>query len=223
MASKLDNSLKASDLRSFFSSYHEEDNGVIEGTYQLYRIVDETVYYGSFYMKIDCNHLIPEIYLPNNMNEMKKEGFNHFYREGNCCLGTNLDILLKWGNKRNAVDFFDNIVDAYLVNYLSFKETGKPLFGEYGHRGLKDYYCELFNTDKDRLCTIIRRVNHILRLKKVSDSEMCLCSPNRKFNNCDCTGKRAVMIMLKDKSIEKAFLDETRSFKCQTDRKYRKK
>ncbi|WP_400201549.1 hypothetical protein, partial [Candidatus Methanarcanum hacksteinii] len=157
-------------IKQLFTSYEEWDQHdfedyndgslAISGTYVLNRDLDGKVYRQEFRLGIIFAELIPHIYLLDEAEDIKRSGFDHFYEGGRCCLGTDVAVLLSWGTEYNALTFFENVVDPFLINTISYREQGIAVMGElkHGSKGMEEYYSSLFNVSETEIKQTIQRV-----------------------------------------------------------------
>ena len=222
------------DIKKILTSYQEraqeelEDRNdgflAISGTYELNRILNDKVYQKEFQVGIVLTELIPHVYLLKDMDKIKKSGFHHFYEGDRCCLGTDVAILLSWGMEYDTVAFFENGMDPFLINTMSYVEEGVAVMGELGHgsAGMEEYYCSLFGVDDKELRQTIPKVFSILFNRRIPDTQMCTCRKNT-FSECNCAGKRFLNRAIKDQSLTKAFYNDMKSISWVNVKKYRKR
>ena len=222
------------DIKKILTSYQErtqeelEDRNdgflAISGTYELNRVLNDKVYQKEFQVGIVLTELIPHVYLLKDMDEIKKSGFHHFYEGDRCCLGTDVAILLSWGMEYDTVAFFENVVDPFLINTMSYVEEGVAVMGELGHgsAGMEEYYCSLFGVDDKELRQTLPKVFPILFNRRIPDTQMCTCRKNT-FSECNCAGKRFLNRAIKEQSLTKAFYKDMKSISWVNVKKYRKR
>lgn len=222
------------DIERLFTSYeerkqsdfenHDDKRLAISGTYVLNRTLGSQVYEQVFRLGIVLTDLIPHIYLLDEVEEIKKSGFNHFYEGGRCCLGTDVSVLLSWGPKYDTSVFFEEVVDPYLINTLSYRREGIAVMGElrHGSEGMEDYYCTLFDVPRTEIKQTIRRVYNILFTRTIQEDQTCICRKNR-FSDCDCTGKNFLKRAIKDQTLTKGFYNDMRSIPWAKGMKYRRR
>ena len=222
------------DIKGIFTSYQEREQQDLEGrndgclaisgTYELNRILKDKVYQKEFHLGIVMTELIPHVYLLNDMDKIKESGFHHFYEGGRCCLGTDVAILLSWGREYDTAAFFEDVVDPFLINTLSYVEKGVAVMGELGHgsMGMEEYYCSLFGVDNKELRQTIPRVFSILFNRRIPDGQMCTCR-RKTFSDCDCAGKGFLSRAIKDQTLTRGFYNDMRSIPWVKGMKYRRR
>lgn len=222
------------DIERLFTSYEERkqcdfenyDNKcpAISGTYVLNRILDDQVYEQVFRLGVILTNLIPHIYLLDEVEEIKESGFDHFYEGGRCCLGTDVSVLLSWGMEYDTVTFFENVVDPFLINTISYRREGIAVMGELGHgtKGMEDYYCSLFDVPGTEIKQTIRRVYNVLFTRTIQGEKICICRKN-KFFDCNCAGKNFLERAIKNQALTKGFYNDMRSIPWAKGMKCRKR
>ncbi len=222
------------DIERIFTSYEERnqcdfedrDEGcpAISGTYVLNRVLEDKVYRREFRLGVVLTDLIPHIYMLGEIEEIKKSGFNHFYEGGRCCLGTDVAVLISWGMEYDIITFFENVVDPFLINTISYREEGVAVMGELGHgsRGMEEYYCSLFAVPETEIKQTVRRVYSILFTRLLPEEQICICRKN-KFSDCNCSGKDFLKRAVKDQTLTKGFYNDMRSIPWAKGIKYRKR
>lgn len=171
-----------------FSSYYIKDDDLnfisISGIYNLNVEVKGNLYRGQFTVIIQANKQnwdIPELYLPK---VTIPHGFGHIYKDNKCCLGLNLEIENAW-RPRTFISFLENIVDPFLVNYLSFLKTKQYILGDRPHEkeGVLNYYSQFFNTSHyEEVNGILKYVyNKLKRKELIKGHNSCPCGSNKKL------------------------------------------
>lgn len=160
----------------------------IAGEYFLNREFNEKIYQHIFYLVVIVDKTgqlsIPIVYLPKEQRPYK---FEHLYKDNSCCLGLTHELIGIWGEKQSAIDFFEKIIDPFLINLLSCRNTGKCATEErpHGEDGLADYYKDLLGM------TAIECKNALFYLyQKVRRGELakghnpCPCGSGKKLRHC---------------------------------------
>ena len=221
-------------IKGIFTSYQEReqreldgrDEGylAISGTYELNRVLNGKVYQKEFLLGIVLTEPIPHVYLLKDMDGIKKSGFHHFYEGGRCCLGTDVAILLSWGREYDTAAFFEDGVDPFLINTISYIEEGIAVMGELGHgsKGMEEYYCSLFGVDNKEIRQTIPRILTILFKRQIPDSQLCNCRKNI-FSECTCAGKMFLDRAIKDQTLTKAFYKDMKTISWVNVKKYRRR
>ena len=89
----------------------------IAGEYFLNREFKGKIYQCIFYLVVIVDKTgqlsIPIVYLPKEQRPYK---FEHLYKDNSCCLGLTHELIGIWGEKQSAIDFFEKIIDPFLIN-----------------------------------------------------------------------------------------------------------
>lgn len=160
----------------------------IAGNYYLNRSYNGEIFYKMFYLVIILDKTrqikLPIVWLPQ---EIKPNNFAHMYSDNTCCLGLNHEIMKLWGPNQNAVDFFDNVIDIFLINYLSFKRNGRCATQErpHGTQGVINYYENIFNLPYDQCAKILPFILSNAKRKELAHGHnVCPCGSGKKLRNC---------------------------------------
>ena len=167
----------------------EKNFETISGVYKLNRVVNEIVYLAKFKIVVIINtkdkNDIPVVYLPKIV---KPKGFSHIYQDDRCCLGLNYEIGLLWNKNRTFVNFLLNIVDPFLVNYLSYNESKTYINGDRPHAqsGVIDYYSKFFPTIplENINNTLIYCFDRVSRKEFVRGNNPCPCGSGKIIRRC---------------------------------------
>ncbi len=160
----------------------------IGGEYYLNRILNGELYqhYFDIVILIDkTNHfIIPIVWLPN---EKKPYGFEHMYSDNTCCLGLTHEIILIWGKEQSAKDFFEKIVDIFLINLISYRNTKRCATPDrpHGEQGILEYYGEILDI---RLDKCLKALNYIYdKVKRgivAKGHHLCPCESGKRMREC---------------------------------------
>lgn len=160
----------------------------IRGEYYLNRVFNGRIYqhYFDLVILIDkMNHfVIPIIYLPN---EIKPYGFEHMYPDNTCCLGLAHEIIQIWGKEQLAEDFFEKIVNIFLINLLSYRLSKRCVTEERPHNkeGVIDYYGELLGINgQECLNTLIYIYTKVKHNELARGHNLCPCKSGKILRNC---------------------------------------
>jgi len=166
----------------------------LRGIYRLNASMDGIVYNREFDLLVlvgKTNSKIPLMLLPT---ENMPKGFEHVNPDKDCCLGTAHEVLKKWGPGKRAEDFFRWIIDPYLVNLISFCETGKCVTKErpHGYDGLKCYYSELLGmTIPETDITLKYIFDRVEKKVVVKGHHICPCGSTQNIRKCHMESIRA--------------------------------
>jgi hypothetical protein len=188
----------------------------IAGAYFLNRQFGDEVYQHTFNMVVLLDRskrlVLPIVWLPC---EEKPARFEHLYADKTCCLGLTHEVISIWGDKQLAKDFFDKIVDIFLINLLSFRQIGKCATEERPHAeaGIIDYYKDLIGMT----ATECRNALPYLH-QKVSCNELakghnpCPCGGGKILRHCHGEQINSFLNDLySNKELKKAFLQDNGS------------
>ena len=230
------------DLKVIFSTYefidgdesHNEygvtkQHVAIVGAYDLNRICEEKHYCERFKLKIvvskNDNEIIPVV----TILDKKPKGFSHTHNNGSCCLGTNLEILLGWEDNRTAQSFFEEIINFYLINLISFRECKEYVTGEreHGFEGIMSYYAKHFpNVPMENMSAFLKYIQKSLKKNEPrSRRTLCPCGSGKEIINCHYhTTREFINNILCDQFLLKAFEDDQEKYinKKRGDRNSRK-
>lgn len=197
----------------------ENDFEILDGIYNLHVKVHNSIYRDKFRMivkrSLKNNTEIPEVYLPN---VKKIKGFEHIYNDGKCCLGLNYEILLAWGENRNFSEFLSNIVNPFLVNYISVEKTNEYINGDRPHAefGVWSYYSKYFlqfpnNSIKN---VLIYCHNQILRNESCKGHHFCPCASGKIIRKCEHREelKNFIEQTSSNKYLKSAFIQDVKKF-----------
>ena len=160
----------------------------ISGKYCLNRVYKSEFYQNEFYIVVIVdrtgNFPVPILWLPN---EKSPFGFEHIYQDKTCCLGVTHEIITIWGEVQTAKDFFDKIIDTFLINYLSYKNNRVCVTGDrpHGKLGITDYYKKFFNVDNEQCEKILRYVKiKAKRREYAKGHNRCPCDSGNILRKC---------------------------------------
>jgi len=222
------------DLKHLFISYEEREQKdfenregnclTISGIYVLNRSLGTKIYSQNFRLGVVLTKPLPHVYILDDIEGIKKSGFNHFYSNDRCCLGTDVALLLSWGADYDTKAFFYNNVDPFLINTISYKEEKKAVMGElrHGREGMEDYYCELLGVDHSDIRAAINKIKHAILNKTIPANQKCFCK-NDTFGNCNCDGKKILVRMIRDRTLASCFYHDMESIPWAKELKYRRR
>lgn len=222
------------DLKHLFICYEErkqkdfenEDNDclAISGTYVLNRSWNNKIYLQNFRLGVVLTKPLPHVYILDDIKDIKKSGFDHFYKNDRCCLGTDVAVLLSWGTEYSTKTFFENNVDPFLINTISYKEEKYAVMGElkHGKKGMEEYYCELLGIKYFELRNAIFTIYRAILNKTIPINQTCFCK-NNTFGNCSCNGKNVLVRMIRDQTLASCFYHDMRLIPWTKGIKYRKR
>ena len=168
--------IKTSSFIAIVGDYflNREFNGkYFQHTFKLVIILDRT---GEF--------VIPIVWLPD---EKRPYGFEHMYKNNTCCLGLTHEIVSIWGENQTAYEFFDRILDIFLVNFLSYRLYRHCVTDErpHGTVGIVDYYKDIFCMDEGECYkTLLYLYNKVIRNEYAKGHNKCPCGSGKNIRNC---------------------------------------
>lgn len=211
------------DTKKIFTRYQEieiEKNSptseglTIKGSYHLYREHENKVYDETFDLEISVSNHHEELYPRVNRFEGIPKGFNHVFDNGTCCLGLNYEILDAWGPRSTEI-FFEEILDPYLMNVISFREDEKCITGErpHGGEGVTQYYSKFFTgIPEEKIHNILKYLHgKLIRDERLNRQSPCPCGSGQKLNNCHYEELDRLHSKLKEDSKE-AFLKDYKMY-----------
>gem|GEM_PF-4336003 len=186
--------------------YERDEYGIV-GTYHLNRDCEKK-YQEDFRLEVRVSNNkknpVPRVWISE---ESMSDGFCHVYAKGYICMGTKLEIMDAWGDERSAESFFENVVDVYLINLISFRDTGVTITGErsHGEEGIFDYYRRYFpNISNDQnLKKVLLYINKIAKKDKivnVKKHRICPCGSKKEIKDCCKDGINEVVKVLSSDS-----------------------
>ncbi len=107
--------------------------------------------------------------------------FRHFLEDGSLCLGVHADLLLRLHKKPTLVDFFEEIVVPYFVNYAIWKHSGAVVSGERSHgaNGVREFFLEFLNCGDTAVIFFLRCLSQGYR-----NTHRCPCASGRTIGEC---------------------------------------
>lgn len=155
--------------------------------------------------------VLPIVWLPH---EKRPFGFEHLYTDNTCCLGLTHEIISIWGSKQSAQEFFDNVVDIFLINLLAFRRNGKCATDERPHAevGICDYYKNLFGmTAAECLNSLPYLFQKVSRSEFAKGHNLCPCGSNKKLRHCHGEQINSfIKSLYSNMELKKAFLQDIR-------------
>lgn len=160
----------------------------IQGDYYLNRKYNNVIYKKKFNISVYAyksnNHVLP--YLIVNKKDIP-QGFTHIYVNGCCCLGLQYEIYKSWGNTQNAQNFFDNIIDTFLMNLIEFLNTKTYLNGDHSHgsQGILEYYTKILRVDFSCCENLLSYMyNKLIHKEKIKGHNLCPCNSGKQLKHC---------------------------------------
>ena len=160
----------------------------IAGEYFLNCNIKEDIYQHTFYLVVlldkTKHFVLPIVWLPYEKIPWK---FEHVYSDKTCCLGLTYEVLKIWGEEQTAQDFFEKIIDVFLINLLSFRNKGKCVTGErpHGEAGLIDYYKDLFDMTADEFRNALPYIyRKVIRKEFAKGHNLCPCGNKEIVRRC---------------------------------------
>ena len=189
----------------------------IAGEYFLNREFESTVYQHSFYLVVLIDRTkqlsIPIVWLPKEKRPYK---FEHLYPDNTCCLGLTHEVIEIWGEKQSAKDFFEKIIDPFLINLLCCRYSGKCATGErpHGEYGVVDYYKNLLGMTaiecKNALPYLYRKT---MRDELAKGHNPCPCGSGEKLRHCHREKINQFLNHLyANKTLKKAFIQDVANY-----------
>ena len=161
----------------------------INGDYYLNRSYNGLVFQRHFDMTIIVDRtgrlVIPIVFL---RKEKQLYGYLHFLKDNTCCLGLTHEVIIAWGEKQEAKVFFEDIVDIFLIDYLTFKETKKFAYGEerpHDEMGTVDYYKGLLEMESHGCTVALRYIyDKVNRREYAKGHNLCPCGNGKAIRHC---------------------------------------
>ena len=176
------------DKSNFPSRFKNASFVGIAGKYYLNRTYQNELYQDEFNLVVIVDKsgqfLVPIVWLPK---ETIPFGFEHVYQDKTCCLGVTHELISIWGKDQTAKDFFDKIVDTFLINYLSYKNNKVCITGDrpHGKLGITDYYKKFFNVNSEQCENILRYINIKAKKKEYAKGHnQCPCESGNILRKC---------------------------------------
>jgi len=116
----------------------------MDATFNGIRLFDE--YFLKIVIPPDYPGELPKVYSDVNSFPL---GFEHYYHDGELCLGVENDILDRFEDNPELLFFVESIVISYFYSASYFKRYGDYPYGDRSHGvlGVLEYYFERFKID----------------------------------------------------------------------------
>lgn len=172
---------------------------IIKGIYHLSASYNDICLFDDFNILIK----IPQSY-PNNLPQVSSIGnslperFEHFYTNGEFCLGSPMELHLSAIDK-NISSYLIKHLDAYLYSAVYFRKyNGQFPFGErsHGSLGIIEFWEEYLCTED---IEIIYNILKYISLNKYRGHNLCPCGSKNKLRNCH--GNKILPIIKKSLSL----------------------
>jgi hypothetical protein len=166
--------------------------------------------------------IVPIVFLPN---ETRPDNFEHLYTDNTCCLGTTHELITIWGETQSAEIFFYNIIDVFLINLISFRESGKCATEDrpHGLEGLVDYYKDILTMSPEETIVALIHLYYKLRNKNtIKGHHECLCGKREIIRKCHPAIINFLSELDRNPNLKDAFLYDMRGHMEEMERKYGK-
>lgn len=178
-------------VKIHFEKLHEKYNGfaLVNGSTIAGTLRCEVGFNGYPTRKIafDIEINIPDEY-PNIPPTAKEIGGLvskdfHKYEDNVLCLGTDLEINIKFNSNPTLLGFVESLVIPYLYSYSYWLSFGATPFGEQAHgdQGVLDNYCERFGI-KSPIAML--KLFKFLVIKDFWFDLECPCGSNKELRKC---------------------------------------
>lgn len=107
----------------------------------------------------------------------------HINPNGSLCLGTSLEVRMKFNENRSLLGFVNKQLIPFLFSFLYFQQYGKMPFGELSHggKGIFEYYSELFNVNSGMVAIELLK---ILAENNYKGHHDCPCGNGKRLRDC---------------------------------------
>ena len=124
---------------------------------------------------------LPTVY--ETSNALDKD-FEHWYVNGELCLGAMCDLMDFVDQHRKLIDFFDGPLRSYFYSASYFKRYKTVPYGERSHgmAGIIEAYTERYNAENVQ--ELVKLLAYTAGVVPYRGHAMCLCDSGKVFRKC---------------------------------------